>query len=867
MHQPRRAATRGLAREMRVSGSRRAQPPRLDSRRRQRFVPSNALLLRSLASRLAVSSTVRHRANPHYAHARAAAPATSPVLQLKPLLWGALFSLPAVMAMQSTIHLDAEVSQTDEDMTGPFEPFDVCVRTVSFLRIKVYSVGFYADLSNPNLKIPKSATADEKIEHIVRNTACVLRIIPTRNTSYTHLRDAFVRSLQARQQLARQRGTLSPEEQLGIQSPIGKLKTIFPNAPLAKHSPLDILLAPPDLTGPRTLIVRDLGAIQNDWVAREFVLAYFEGGGNSPALKNSVMARTKQTARKSTGGKAPRQQILSRTSRKNASQATTVNGKTAIAGVKKPHRSRPGTVALREIRRYQKTTDLLIRKLPFQRLVREIAQDFKSDLRFKSSAVMALQEAAEAYLVSLFEDTNLVAIHAKRVTIQPKDMALARRLRADVRINWSATVAIDNISLRSIQCTLDFIRIEFGRHLPITTLGLGGPHRSIIARAPRRATVSSIAIFNSSRTYATHRDHDPSSLLSRALDQKQRAAGKRDSVGPFQLGLAQPRFGEEKVKKWSELSTGGKGAFDFSVSCYEDMSEDIDLTDFLWWRTVLRSTARTTNFTVILFGAGLTAVLVYALTSELFSRNSPTVLYNEACERIKASPRITRYFQGPLTFHNNPPSVVRPRHRNRHVSSQIAVDSSGREHMFLNFYVQSRPPSEPTESYLDSAMLWVKDITAELSDLTWDGAVAMSKHYASQTAASAKELFRYLTGDPVPPRPITADAMMGSGKMEKDTQKQEEDKGMWEGIAGLFGSLKRQNRVTVEERQVDSANGNVWQEGEVHAELIRDDSGYFSFRFILIDIPNSNSRNPVRVFVERSAGVRENEPVMRWDAQ
>ncbi|KRZ11234.1 Histone H2B 3 [Trichinella zimbabwensis] len=79
-------------------------------------------------------------------------------------------------------------------------------------------------------------------------------------------------------------------------------------------------------------------------------------------------------------------------------------------GVKKPHRYRPGTVALREIRRYQKSTELLIRKLPFQRLVREVAQDYKTDLRFQSSAVLALQEAAEAYLVGLFEDTNLCAI-------------------------------------------------------------------------------------------------------------------------------------------------------------------------------------------------------------------------------------------------------------------------------------------------------------------------------------------------------------------------------------------------------------------------------------------------------------------------
>jgi len=77
----------------------------------------------------------------------------------------------------------------------------------------------------------------------------------------------------------------------------------------------------------------------------------------------------------------------------------------AAGGVKKPHRYRPGTVALREIRRYQKGTDLLIRKLPFQRLVREIAQLFKAELRFQSTAILALQEAAEAYLVGLFEDT------------------------------------------------------------------------------------------------------------------------------------------------------------------------------------------------------------------------------------------------------------------------------------------------------------------------------------------------------------------------------------------------------------------------------------------------------------------------------
>ena len=99
---------------------------------------------------------------------------------------------------------------------------------------------------------------------------------------------------------------------------------------------------------------------------------------------------------------------------------------------KKPHRYRPGTVALREIRRYQKSTELLIRKLPFQRLVREIAHDIgKMNMRFQSAAIMALQEASDAYLVGLLEDSNLCAIHAKWVTIMPKDIQLARRIRGE----------------------------------------------------------------------------------------------------------------------------------------------------------------------------------------------------------------------------------------------------------------------------------------------------------------------------------------------------------------------------------------------------------------------------------------------------
>jgi histone H3 len=142
------------------------------------------------------------------------------------------------------------------------------------------------------------------------------------------------------------------------------------------------------------------------------------------------MTKRKQDNPTKNNGKAPKTPLASKAKAKtaplNPGCLRGVNG-----GIRKPHRFRPGTVAVREIRKFQKSTELLIRKLPFQRMVREIAQDFKTDLRFQSHAVLALQEASEAYLVGLFEDTNVIAAHAKRVTIMPKDIQLARRIRGE----------------------------------------------------------------------------------------------------------------------------------------------------------------------------------------------------------------------------------------------------------------------------------------------------------------------------------------------------------------------------------------------------------------------------------------------------
>lgn len=134
------------------------------------------------------------------------------------------------------------------------------------------------------------------------------------------------------------------------------------------------------------------------------------------------MARQKGTATKTIKGvKKQRPTTPEALASSNAPVSTT----------KKPHRFRPGTVALREIRKYQKSTALLIRRRPFQRIVKKIANGVKTGVRFQSSALLTLQEVTETYLTGLFEDTNLCAIHAKRVTIMVKDMKLARRLRGD----------------------------------------------------------------------------------------------------------------------------------------------------------------------------------------------------------------------------------------------------------------------------------------------------------------------------------------------------------------------------------------------------------------------------------------------------
>jgi histone H3 len=143
-----------------------------------------------------------------------------------------------------------------------------------------------------------------------------------------------------------------------------------------------------------------------------------------------TMARVKQVI-----CKQPYQPFIGKTVHKPRTNAVKASlGSLSAGTLRKLWRYCPGMVALRQIHWYQKSTELLIHKAPFSRLVREIVESMDMDYHFQSMALLALQEASEAYLVSLFEDTNLCALHAKRVMIMPKDIQLARRMRGELQL-------------------------------------------------------------------------------------------------------------------------------------------------------------------------------------------------------------------------------------------------------------------------------------------------------------------------------------------------------------------------------------------------------------------------------------------------
>ncbi|CAE6348835.1 unnamed protein product [Rhizoctonia solani] len=339
--------------------------------------------------------------------------------------------------------------------------------------------------------------------------------------------------------------------------------------------------------------------------------------------------------------------------------------------------------------------------------------------------------------------------------------------------------------------------------------------------------------FSSTRARSTQ--SGTSSLLSQveaeiAAKRAQGAAtatGDNTNVGPFQLGISPEAMRGPKVKPWKELTTGGKA---------------------------MRVTARASNLTVILIGAGLSAVLVYALATELFAKNSPTVIYGESCDRIRSSHELARFLIPPYKFHNNPPSTSSspPRHRNRHISSQVAIDSSGREHLFLHFYLDSTAPSNRRTS----SPSWF--------DSDWNFSYQEAAHWLKSQIVygvdGARRSFAYLTGTPLPPPPQPVRASSASGDRTEIGKSGGE--GAWS-FAGIFSSLKGKTRGLGGE--TDKERG-LYTSGEVHIDLVKDDNGIYQYRYILVDIPSSRSYKHKRVFVERDSAVRDGDNIVMWES-
>jgi len=183
--------------------------------------------------------------------------------------------------------------------------------------------------------------------------------------------------------------------------------------------------------------------------------------------------------------------------------------------------------------------------------------------------------------------------------------------------------------------------------------------------------------------------------------------------------------------------------------------------------------------------------------------------------------------------------------------------------MILNFYVKGKPPGttsllqkDPSDSYIDIMTEWAGDKLNVLSDLDFDETMEWAKDRASGMVEKGKGLFRYLSGAPVAPLSLPE-----SSRVQVEETKKPASTG-WS-FVGMFSGLRSTRTSAADSIRT---SGETWTEGEVHADLVRNDDGYFEFRYLLIDIPNSASRSPLRVFVERSRGVRENEPTIRWSA-
>lgn len=360
-----------------------------------------------------------------------------------------------------------------------------------------------------------------------------------------------------------------------------------------------------------------------------------------------------------------------------------------------------------------------------------------------------------------------------------------------------------------------------------------------------------------------NRNDTTGSLLNTHMDRagaKQANAGRPGSDGVFYLGIRPGQYDTPKnYKQWKELGVAGK---------------------------VARTGARTSSLVVILFGGGLTLLLAYALISELGSKNSPTVIYSDACELIQNHEGLRRVLppSSHIKFHTSSPrpSSDRPRHRNRSVPSAVIVDSAGNEHLYLSFWIEAVPDSLDSLTYRNLEWWDVRE---------WDWSIANAKRWAISTRHEVwmrtRRAFALLTGQPLgtseqtssspvtPHHPATSTAATTALSQKSGTSQQKsglqsnpdpapQSQSIWTtlGLTGLFTAL-RPTSAALSRAQAGNKERMVFTSGEVHVDLIRDSSNNLTYRYILVDLPNSTGAGS-RVFIKRTAGVTEHESVMRF---
>lgn len=195
---------------------------------------------------------------------------------------------------------------------------------------------------------------------------------------------------------------------------------------------------------------------------------------------------------------------------------------------------------------------------------------------------------------------------------------------------------------------------------------------------------------------------------------------------------------------------------------------------------------------------------------------------------------MTQHLKPPLRFHTNAPSVNAPRHRARHVSSQLAVDESGKEHLLLHFYVESM---QPIKSHSDEP-------SVSMSDLSFASVYEWSKSHAQNAIDSSKRAFAYLVGSPSPPLEVLSrtDGAAGSTSASSGVRHTDIGKPSKEGpsawsFAGLFSGLRRTGSAVEKEESTPSAQ---FTEGEAHADLVKDENGNFTYRYLLVELPRES---------------------------